>query len=212
MGCVYNLGVSPGTFIWNNICYDVWSYNYGGWGYYTDEGSSFLVIQNNIVYNTKCTGIHQHYGENNLFQNNIIAYSSDRIDDEPHCDAAVRSSQWAPGTGKGDHSSFTFEKNIIFIDNGTLFFSTNSIGFNNMTFNSNVYWSVKTGSNLQFPPTQAPTTFSQWQSEGKDKLSVLLDPLFVDPTKYNFNLQPGSPALKLGFIPIDTSQVGPRTK
>jgi len=210
MGCVYNLGVAPGTMIWNNICYDVWSYNYGGWGYYTDEGSSFVTIQNNIVYHTKCAGIHQHYGENNVFQNNIIAYTADMIGEASYCFAAVRSSQWAPGSGKGDQSSFTFEKNIVYISNGTLFDSTNPIGFNNMTFSSNVYWSAVSGANLQFPPSQHPTTFAQWQAQGKDKLSVLLDPLFVQPSIYNFNLQSNSPAEKLGFIPIDTSQVGPR--
>jgi len=212
MGCVYNLGVAPGTKIWNNICYDVLTYDYGGWGYYTDEGSSFVTIQNNIVYHTKCDGIHQHYGENNLFQNNIIAYSSDMVTEAPYCNSAIRSSQWAPGSGKGDQSSFTFEKNIVYIFNGTLFHSTNSIGFDNMTFSSNLYWSVKTGSaNLQFPSTQKPTTFAQWQAEGKDKLSVLEDPMFDGPNQYNFNLASNSPAIKLGFIPIDTSQVGPRS-
>jgi hypothetical protein len=36
------------------------------------------------------------------------------------------------------------------------------------------------------------------------------DPLFVDPTSGNFNVEPDSPALKLGFEPIDISRVGPR--
>jgi len=210
MGCVYNLGVSPGTRIYNNICHDVWSYNYGGWGYYTDEGSSFVTIENNIVYHTKCAGVHQHYGENNLFLNNIIAFTADRMEDEPHCNAAIRSSQWSPGTGKGDHSSFEFRRNIVYIDDGVLFLSTNKNGYENMTFDDNVYWNTKTGANLQFPPSQKPTTFKEWQAEGKDVHSVLEDPLFVAPTTFNFQLQSNSPALKLGFVPIDTTQGGPR--
>jgi hypothetical protein len=40
---------------------------------------------------------------------------------------------------------------------------------------------------------------------------VIADPLFVDPLNYDFRLRPESPAFKLGFQPIDTSAVGPRT-
>jgi len=32
--------------------------------------------------------------------------------------------------------------------------------------------------------------------------------MFVDPANGNFSLKPGSPALKLGFTPIDMSRIG----
>ena len=43
-----------------------------------------------------------------------------------------------------------------------------------------------------------------------DAESVVADPLFVDPENGDFTLKPESPALKLGFRPIDVSIVGPR--
>ena len=39
------------------------SYNYGGWGYYTDEGSRDEIFTNNIALRTKCAGHHQHYAQ-----------------------------------------------------------------------------------------------------------------------------------------------------
>eukprot|EP01121_Diplochlamys_sp_Union-15-3_P022222 TRINITY_DN9391_c0_g1_i1.p1 TRINITY_DN9391_c0_g1~~TRINITY_DN9391_c0_g1_i1.p1 ORF type:complete len:680 (-),score=100.18 TRINITY_DN9391_c0_g1_i1:26-2065(-) len=212
MGCIYTLGRQPGTHLFNNLCHDVVSYGYGGWGYYTDEGSSNITIQNNIVYHTKSAGIHQHYGTNNLFVNNIVAFPAILPCDESNCDeAAVRSSQHAPGSDKGQFSSFTFERNILLITNGTLFFSTNSIGFKNMTMDYNLYWSTtQNPQSLRFPPTQAPTVFSQWQSEGKDVHSIISDPLFVNPQGLDFSdLKPDSPAFKLGFVPISTKNIGP---
>jgi len=53
-------------------------------------------------------------------------------------------------------------------------------------------------------------TFDQWKARGLDEHSVIADPLFVDAKKRNFALKPDSPALKLGFRPIDLSTVGPR--
>ena len=53
-------------------------------------------------------------------------------------------------------------------------------------------------------------TFEQWQARGKDVHSVYADPQFVDPDGRDFRLRPTSPALALGFRPIDLSTVGPR--
>ena len=52
--------------------------------------------------------------------------------------------------------------------------------------------------------------FDQWQEAGKDRHSVYADPCFVDPANKDFRLRKESPALALGFRPIDISQVGPR--
>lgn len=215
MGCIYNLGISPGTSFFNNICHDVESYGYGGWGYYDDEGTSSVVWTNNIVYNTKSAGFHQHYGLGNTIIYNVIAFPTLEACTVPNCDeAAVRSSQHTPGSGPGAFSSFTFYRNIVLLRNAssTLFFTTIPTAMANVTLGSNVYWSTAVpAASLQFPPTQAPVTWSQWQAEGKDYASVVADPQFVNAGGYDFSdLSPTSPALALGFQPIDTSTVGPR--
>ncbi len=53
-------------------------------------------------------------------------------------------------------------------------------------------------------------TFEDWKKLGFDTHSIIADPLFVDPENHDYSLRPDSPALKLGFKPIDVSRVGLR--
>ncbi|VGO19710.1 right-handed parallel beta-helix repeat-containing protein [Pontiella sulfatireligans] len=46
------------------------------------------------------------------------------------------------------------------------------------------------------------------QSDGVDKNSQAVDPLFVDPVNGDFRFKPNSPALKMGIVPIDLSKIG----
>jgi len=187
MGGIYTLGRQPGTIIRNNLFHDITSYGYGGWGIYPDEGSSDILIENNIVYNCKSAGFHQHYGKENIIRNNIFAFAKE---------CQLRRTRMEP------HLSFTFQHNIVFWKEGPL------LGSN---------WSdeqYRLDYNLYFEASGAPVKFgelslAEWQQRGQDKHSLIADPLFIAPDKYDFRLKPGSPAFKLGFKPIDISKVGP---
>ena len=49
-----------------------------------------------------------------------------------------------------------------------------------------------------------------WQALGLDRHSLAADPRFADLARRDLRLGPDSPALALGFRPIDLSDVGPR--
>jgi parallel beta-helix repeat protein len=188
MGGVYLLGIATGTEVKNNLIHDVISHPalYGGWGLYTDEGSSEVVLENNVVYNTRTGGFHQHYGRDNKVINNIFAYS--------HTPNIIR-------TRDEEHNSFFFERNIVLFNNGQLLGS--SWKNNNFTMDNNTYWDTSGR-----PVTFKEKSFTEWQAAGHDRHSIIADPLFVDAESGDFTLRPESPARALGFKPIDLSKVG----
>ncbi len=188
MGGVYLLGSAPGTAVRNNRIHDVDSWSYGGWGVYTDEGSSGVLIENNLVYRTKSGGFHQHYGKDNVVRNNIFALA--------------RTEQVARSR-KEPHKSFTFERNIVYYREGALLGKNwDGDGFE---IDYNDYYNAA-GGPVAFPGGD----LASWQKRGHDRHSIIADPRFVATERDDFTLRPDSPALKLGFVPIDLSRVGPR--
>jgi len=186
MGGIYTLGIAPGTVLRYNLIHDVFAYDYGGWGIYPDEGSTDLLIENNVVYNTKTGGFHQHYGKENRVMNNIFAYT--------HEGQIQR-------TRTEDHRSFFFERNIVYFNNGRLLSS--NWKDDNYVIDFNCYWDESSGY-VDF----LGLDLDEWRQRGHDKHSIIADPLFENPQAFDFRLKPDSPALELGFRPIDISGAG----
>ncbi len=185
MGAVYTLGISPGTVIRNNHIHDIFSYSYGGWGLYTDEGSTDVVMENNLVYNTKSGGFHQHYGRDNLIRNNILAFAREG--------QVIRSRQEA-------HRSFTFENNVVIFDNGRPY--GGNWGNGNYLMRNNIYWDT-----TQLPFGFAGIPADEWfHDEQQEQGSRIVDPGFRSPAQFDFSLLPDAPAAALVAQAAQTPQ------
>lgn len=192
MAGIYTLGKQPGTRIINNLWHDMAATKYGGWGIYFDEGSSGILAQSNVVYRTTHGGFHQHYGETNMVFNNIFAFARDQ---------QIQRSRVEP------HVSFSFKTNIVYFDSGVLLGSSWNDDKFEMDWND--YFDTRSVTNAA-PMKFGSAELEKWRERGHDTHSIINDPQFVAPEKNDFRLKKTSPALKLGFQPIDTSGVGPR--
>ncbi|MBI1367042.1 MAG: hypothetical protein GC162_00160 [Planctomycetes bacterium] len=206
MGGIYTLGVSPNTRIHHNIFRDIYceAGGYGGWGLYTDEGSTGVVMDHNLVYNTSSGSFHQHYGKDNVIANNILVNSRD----------------WQLRRSRSeDHRSFTITHNIIYWTNGSTAVSGNWAN-DHYDIDANLYFNTVGPVRFDikgFAPrdvtksTDGTLSFEEWQQRGHDTHSIVADPLFVDAAAGDFHLKPDSPATKIGFEPFDSAQAGRTT-
>jgi hypothetical protein len=207
MGGIYTLGVSPGTVLRGNLIHDVVRASYGGWAIYLDEGSSHIVVENNIGYNTTSESFHTHYGRENIIRNNIFAFATDGI-------VALNRAE--------GHLAFTFERNILITHGSPIYSGGYACRLDDPHFTAdlNLLWQTDgaepTSRNAGGEGTDTPDagrlTVAQTQALGYDMHSLVSDPKCTDIEARDFTLTPDSPAFALGFKAIDMSDVGVREK
>lgn len=192
MGGFYGLGRSEGTTVNHNHIHDVGSYRYGGWGLYTDEGSTGVTMMHNVVHDTSESTFHQHYGKWNQISHNVFAYG--------------RKAQ-IQRTRPEIHASFAYENNVVIYETAKLLYgSSYNWATGSYEMRNNVYWN-----SAGLPVMFQDTDLAGWQAKGHDEGSVVADPMFVDAAKRDFRLRKESPALKMGFMPGDAKKAGVRT-
>ena len=186
MGGVYTLGASEGTEVNNNVIHHVYSMTYGGWGLYTDEGSTGILMENNLVYACKSAGFHQHYGKDNIIRNNIFAYN-------------ILSQLQA--TRVEEHTSFSFTNNIVLFNTGSL--TSSNWDKIKLRSNHNIYWDER-GSPVEF----GSYSFLEWQKKGNDTHSRIMNPEFKNPREFDFRFKRKRNIRKAGFKIFDPSEAG----
>jgi hypothetical protein len=192
VAAIYTLGPQPGTVLRNNRLHDIFPYRGSptmAWGLYFDEGSSEMLVENNIVYHTLTGAIMSACAPGNVVRNNIFAISGWH-------------DVWWWSVPKKDPPP-VFERNIFYLTQGDLFHADGGEDDTAAVHDFNLYWRTD-GKSLLFYSDD----FATWQAKGMDRHGLVADPEFVAPLAGDFSLRPTSPALQLGFQPIDASQIG----
>ena len=202
-GGIYLLGVQPGTVVRGNHLYRVTCADYGGWGIYPDEGSSHLLIENNWVHDTQGPSLNIHFGRELVVRNNVFARCGDNF----------------VGVGRVEkHIAATLLHNVLIGPSPAPYGAGYAGDIRDaLRTDTNLFWFPGAA---DIPPCTHPeyrkdvprlVTWSEWMAAGHDRNSILADPLATE-TDTSLLFAPESPALALGFRPVDWSICGPRPR
>lgn len=199
MGGVYLLGKQEGTIVSGNLIHDVFARTYGGWALYTDEGSSYVTMENNVCFRTFDYVYHQHYGGQNTIRNNIFAYGGFGI---------------TRTTRPEEHLSLTFENCILYAAGRPLYSARCAPFFElgRIVFRDCIGWDEEGTPycNVTPDPEGGTTIYSleNMRASGTFENMMIINPGFRDPKHDDFSLPDDSPVYKIGFRKIDLSHVG----
>lgn len=195
---IYLSGAGLGNVVRRNIVHDIIA---GGAqsAIRTDDQQEGVTIAENIIY--RCAGGGITMKHVNKVENNIVAGLIEREGREVPLPGYIL-------LRRGPIQGSSIQRNILFHDGGkATFYDEARVKFWPLAYAHD----ANTDRNLYFYTTDAAAArdfLEAKRKEGIDKESVAADPMFVDWKAGNFALKPGSPALKLGFVPIDQSQIG----
>jgi hypothetical protein len=185
----------------NNLIHDVYSPGEGtpGWGIYLGCESRNSEVRNNVVYRTR-DSLHMLWGNRyNVIENNIL------VDAQRYVLSSHNSEQFV-------HTDVVLRHNILAFK-GDETKMARILGERSLVTESdyNIWFPAK-GQKMVIEHLPGVEDYDAWRGRGYEAHSVVADPLFVDWDHDNYALRPDSPALKLGFQPIDLSTVGLRGK
>lgn len=186
-------------------------------GIYIDNNSSNCLVYGNIIAGTS-VGICVHSGKNNIIENNILY----------NCTNVLLNFVYVVDIEPGLYRGNVFRRNIACPRNASV------PVIQAVRYSPDLL--AESDENLLFPLEGTEPLFrityekpleqlqmvteasdeeynlAEWQATDMDRNSICADPLFVDAANHDFRLQPDSPALRFGFVPIDMTRFGIRTE
>ena len=169
----------------------------------TDGGQMDTYITENLIY--RCTSQGIMIKLNNHCENNIVA---DIIEPPRGFYLSLR---------EGPMTGATIKRNILYSTNKAVkFIDELEPGTESSTEDARGRQIARskeadTDFNIYYSKADAElgkSFLKNQQQQGVDKNSQAIDPMFVDPANGDFRLKRKSPALKMGFVPIDFSKIG----
>ena len=178
---------------------DLWN----SWGIYLDSFAGGFTVHGNVVYGAYDGGLMIQGGKDNRVYNNVFVDNG-----------ATRQTLLA---NFSDNSRGTeFHHNIVCYTapKSVAVYCGRKADHTIARWDHNLYWpgeqEVKIFAPGPEPYAQWFRPWTYWRGLGFDQASVIAEPQFVDAPGHDYRLQTTSPALKLGFEPIDLRTVGPR--
>jgi parallel beta-helix repeat protein len=162
-------------------------------GIYLDNYTSNCSVYGNIVVRAPLMGLIVHGGKNNVIENNVLVGCGQAVAYYDGIDELMpRMARFSSGN--------RFCRNIVS--------SARELVYVAHKRPERVL--AQSDHNLLFDVGDASTYLETRRREGYEVHSRIADPKFVDPAKDDYRLKPESPAIELGFQPIDIGQIGPR--
>jgi hypothetical protein len=201
--------------VWDcNAIHDIdQTVDWDGWahGLFADDGSDFVTLKNNIVYELKggrATGAVMVKSVNQEVVNNIFA-------DNAIGRAATMSPYIEPAKNNSVHKNIFYKSGEMLYDVNKNSFIKGYTGHYPTEYNKQYVKGKgvfeKVDYNLIYPNYKQLDSLKGY---GWDINSVIADPMFDkkheawDVTYMDYNLKPESPAYKTGFVKINTDSIG----
>jgi len=198
---IYIRGAGANNIIKRNYIHDLLAPTVMQSAIRTDGGQRDTLITENLIY--RCVAQGMQIKLNNRAINNFI------IDIRPGIHKGKKKSPTYFKLYEGPLTGGAYQRNILYHPGSKTEFYREIKNFR--VPNGAYAKDADTDHNIYYCAQDLSVSnavLKQKQSEGVDANSMVTDPLFVDPSNGDFRFKPGSPAAKLGIVPLDLSQVG----